>query len=55
MIKLKRNLKENWSPVFCFGDGSEAVRRLEQMGAHGVTAEELRDFSELQAPNLSLF
>lgn len=50
-----RNLKENWSPVFCFGDGSEAVRQLEQMGAHGITAEELRDFSELQAPNLSLF
>lgn len=50
-----RNLKENWSPVFCFGDGSEAVRQLEQLGAHGITAEELRDFSELQAPNLSLF
>jgi predicted Rossmann fold nucleotide-binding protein DprA/Smf involved in DNA uptake len=50
-----RNLKENWSPVFCFRDESEAVRQLEQLGAHGITAEELRDFSELQAPNLSLF
>jgi predicted Rossmann fold nucleotide-binding protein DprA/Smf involved in DNA uptake len=50
-----RNLKENWSPVFCFRDGSEVVRQLEQLGAHGITAEELRDFSELQAPNLSLF
>ena len=43
-----RNLKENWSPVFCFRDGSEASLQLEQMGA------ELIDFCDLSSiQNLS--
>ena len=50
-----RNLKENWSPVFCFGDGSEAAHQLEQLGARSIGAEDLRDFSRLESPNLSLF
>ena len=50
-----RNLKENWSPVFCFGDGSEAMYQLEQLGARSIGAEDLRDFSCLEAPNISLF
>ena len=50
-----RNLKENWSPVFCFRDGSEAERRLEQLGACGISLESLENFNELQAQNMSFF
>ena len=50
-----RNLKENWSPVFCFGDGSEAVRQLEQLGAVTVIAEDLKDMTKLQKEHICLF
>ena len=50
-----RNLKENWSPVFCFRDGSEAMVQLEQLGAVGITQKNLADFNELQKKTLSLF
>ena len=36
-----KNLRMNWSPVFCFDDGSEAVELLFQMGAGSVTMEAL--------------
>ena len=36
-----KNLRMNWSPVFCFDDGSEAMELLFQMGAGSVTMEAL--------------
>ena len=50
-----RNLKENWSPVFCFRDGSEASAQLEQLGAVGITEKDLEDFDKLKGKTLSLF
>jgi predicted Rossmann fold nucleotide-binding protein DprA/Smf involved in DNA uptake len=50
-----RNLKENWSPVFCFRDGSEAVRQLEQLGAGTVGTEDLKDLTQLQKAHICLF
>lgn len=50
-----RNLKENWSPVFCFRDGSDATRQLEQLGAWEIGPESLEDFNELQPQDISLF
>lgn len=50
-----RNLRENWSPVFCFRDGSEATRQLGQLGAWEIGPESLEDFNELQSQHISLF
>lgn len=50
-----RNLKENWSPVFCFRDGSEAAVHLEQLGAALVELKELADITALQSQSTSLF
>lgn len=50
-----RNLKENWSPVFCFRDGSEAAAQLEQQGAVLVEMQELTDIAALQSKTTSLF
>ena len=44
-----RNLKNGWSPVFCWDDGSEAVAQLTQMGANTVTVEDMQDLSRLKA------
>lgn len=50
-----QNLHHNWSPVFCFQDGSDAVSQLIQMGANAVDIFDLADFSALQKQNISLF
>ena len=50
-----RNLKENWTPVFCFRDGSEAAAQLEQQGAVLVEMQELTDIAALQSKTTSLF
>ena len=50
-----RNLRFGWSPVFCFDDGSEAVMRLEQMGAGLVTLVDLHDLSSLEPESKNLF
>ena len=50
-----RNLRFNWSPVFCFGDGSEAAARLEQMGATLIGIEKLQDLASLEPENSNLF
>ena len=42
-----KNLKAGLSPVFCFDDGSDAVRQLEQMGAQCIKSEDLSNFSAL--------
>lgn len=43
-----KNLRHGWSTVFCFDDGSPAVKQLVEMGAEAITAEKLRDFAALQ-------
>ena len=50
-----KNLKENWSPVFCFRDGSEATIQLEQMGAISIELSDLTDIANLQDSTLDLF
>ena len=50
-----QNLKNHWSPVFCFYDGSEAVIQLVQLGATLVDSAALEDFTALQDPHLRIF
>lgn len=50
-----RNLKENWSPVFCFRDGSEAALQLEQLGAELITPDDLKDLNGLRTRTASFF
>ena len=50
-----RNLRFGWSPVFCFDDGSEAAKRLEQMGATLIGMNDLTNFEALLPENGSLF
>jgi len=38
-----RNLKAQWSNVFCYRDGSEAALELERMGAQLIAIEQLSD------------
>lgn len=49
------NLRNGWSDVFCFRDGSEASCALEGMGATLIDMEELDDFTKPKCPTLSLF
>ena len=49
------NLKAGWSPVFCFNDGSDAARELEQMGAAVIGCDELSRLRELKKQDQSLF
>ena len=48
------NLKYNWSPVFCFSDGSAAAEELLRMGAEKVSLPQLRDYSALR-PSMENF
>ncbi len=50
-----RNLKENWSPVFCFRDGSDASAQLEQLGAKEIGLEDLKHLAQLQKNSICLF
>ena len=43
-----KNLRNGWSPVFCFDDESPAVKELAQMGASLICKEQLTDLSALQ-------
>lgn len=49
-----KNLKHNWSSVFCFADGSEATEELFQMGACAVSMADLQNLDGL-SPQTSLF
>jgi predicted Rossmann fold nucleotide-binding protein DprA/Smf involved in DNA uptake len=44
-----KNLSNNWSPVFCFADGSPAAAELEQLGATLIDIPQLSDFAALQS------
>lgn len=48
-----RNLKNNWTPVFCFRDGSEASLELQSRGAKLVDILDLADISKLQPDMVS--
>lgn len=50
-----QNLRHNWSPVFCFQDGSEAVKSLCQMGAEALDIFDLENLQDLQTKDMSLF
>ena len=50
-----QNLRNRWTPVCCFDDGSEGARQLIQMGARGVEHRDLWDFSALIEEEISLF
>lgn len=43
-----KNLQKNWSPVFCFDDGSRATVELQQLGAKLIGLADLADFTLLQ-------
>lgn len=43
-----KNLRNHWSPVFCFDDGSDASIQLQQCGANLISPEQLSDLSALQ-------
>ena len=50
-----KNLRHNWSPVFCCYDGSDAMIALSQLGATLIRKEELRDFAGLMPVAMNLF
>jgi predicted Rossmann fold nucleotide-binding protein DprA/Smf involved in DNA uptake len=50
-----RNLKGNWSPVFCLDDGSPAAIELEQLGAKLIDQSQLSDFSSLHSDTPRMF
>ena len=49
-----KNLRNRWSPVFCFADGSETSVELEQLGATLIELQELLDLPKLQHNIISL-
>jgi len=49
------NLRQGFSPVFCFDDGSPAVKELTQMGAEPIRLEQLSDLAKLIPEQNSLF
>ena len=44
-----KNLRNNWSPVFCYDDGSPAITELIQLGASPVAQDQLADFAALHS------
>lgn len=50
-----KNLRQEWSPVYCYLDGSAATERLLQMGAEGVQLDDLTNIEALNTQYLGLF
>jgi predicted Rossmann fold nucleotide-binding protein DprA/Smf involved in DNA uptake len=48
-----RNLQKNWSPVFCFDDGSSAAVELAQRGATLIDISRLSNLAELKPDSQS--
>lgn len=48
-----KNLRNDWSPVFCFDDGSPASRQLRDMGAELIPQEALSDLGSLHKKQLN--
>lgn len=49
------NLEAGWSRVFCFQDGSEASRELEQLGACLIGTDRLENFAALAETGKTIF
>lgn len=49
-----KNLQHNWSPVFCYGDGSDAAAELSQLGAKLIDESALSALTKLQ-PEMESF
>lgn len=50
-----KNLRNGWSNVACFRDGSEASHRLETLGAYLIDLEDLQVLESFLQPEISLF
>lgn len=50
-----KNLRNNWSPLFCFDDGSDSSKALQDRGAFLIGMDELDNLSELCQPQPTLF
>ena len=50
-----RNLRQEWNPVYCFLDGSEATELLLQLGAEGVEIGDLNDIQSIYPRYFGLF
>ena len=48
-----KNLQKNWSPVFCFDDGSNAAVELHHLGAKLIDISQLTDLAQLQSDTQS--
>ena len=48
-----RNLQNQWSPVYCYSDGSVAAKTFSDMGAMMISSEDLDDISSLENPPMS--
>lgn len=51
----QKNLRNAWSPVFCFDDGSPAMQELAQMGAALIHIEQLQEYSALLPNTIRFF
>lgn len=49
------NLRNRWSPLFCFRDHSAASSELERLGATLVDLSDLESFSDLSDPQMRFF
>ena len=50
-----KNRKNNWSPVFCFADGSQGTAMLADRGAQPITWEQLADLNALRSDSPNFF
>lgn len=48
-----KNLQKNWSPVFCFDDGSNATVELHHLGAKLIDITQLANITQLQSDTQS--
>lgn len=48
-----KNLQKNWSPVFCFDDGSSATIELHHLGAKLIDITQLANIAQLQSDTQS--
>ena len=50
-----QNLRQNYSPVFCFQDGSKGIQKLLQMGAFPIDIFDLTDIPNLLKQKITFF
>lgn len=52
---VTKNLRHSWSSVFCFDDGTKAMRELMERGAQPVTPEQLTSLDRLTEATVNFF